>query len=301
MRNMGGFRKYMPWTFAMMWIATLAIAGIPIFAGFFSKDEILSSVFARAHDSTLADTTWLGIPGTYVLYGVYLFALIGALLTAIYMTRLMLYTFHGSNRTGEREREHLHEAPWTMTAPIVVLGVLSAIGGAINLPALLHLPEGWTGGLEHWLDPVVGEAALRMTHGTAAEIPHGTELTLVAIAIVVAVGGVLFAVARLKPAALVPKAEAPPAHGFDRVLENKYYVDEIYDDTVVEPTVTISRNLLWKGVDQGLIDGLFVNGSAWLARGFAAIGSWMQSGQVGAYAWAIVVGVLAVLGAFTLR
>jgi NADH-quinone oxidoreductase subunit L len=301
MRNMGGFRKYMPWTFAMMWIATLAIAGIPIFAGFFSKDEILSSVFARAHDSMLADTTWLGIPGTYVLYGVYLFALIGALLTAIYMTRLMLYTFHGPNRTGEREREHLHEAPWTMTAPIVVLGVLSALGGAINLPALLHLPEGWTGGLEHWLDPVVGEAALRMTHGTAAEIPHGTELTLVAIAIVVAVGGVLFAVARLKPAALVPKAEAPPAHGFDRVLENKYYVDEIYDDTVVEPTVTISRNLLWKGVDQGLIDGLFVNGSAWLARGFAAIGSWMQSGQVGAYAWAIVVGVLAVLGAFTLR
>ena len=100
MRNMGGFRKYMPWTFAMMWIATLAIAGIPIFAGFFSKDEILSSVFARAHDSTLADTTWLGIPGTYVLYGVYLFALIGALLTAIYMTRLMLYTFHGPNRTA---------------------------------------------------------------------------------------------------------------------------------------------------------------------------------------------------------
>ncbi len=301
MRNMGGFRKYMPWTFAMMWIATLAIAGIPIFAGFFSKDEILSSVFARAQDSTLADITWLGIPGTYVLYGVYLFALVGALLTAIYMTRLMLYTFHGPNRTGEREREHLHEAPWSMTAPLVVLGILSAVGGALNLPALLHLPAGLTGGLEHWLHPVVGEAALHITHGAPAEVSHSTELMLVGLAIVIAVAGVAFAAARLKPEALVPKAEAKPEQGFARVLENKYYVDEIYDDTVVEPTVTISKNILWKVIDQGIIDGLFVNGSAWLARGFAAIGSWLQSGQVGAYAWAIVVGVLAVLGAFTLR
>lgn len=291
----------MPWTFAMMWIATLAIAGIPIFAGFFSKDEILSSVFARAQDSTLADITWLGIPGTYVLYGVYLFALVGALLTAIYMTRLMLYTFHGPNRTGEREREHLHEAPWSMTAPLVVLGILSAVGGALNLPALLHLPAGLTGGLEHWLHPVVGEAALHITHGAPAEVSHSTELMLVGLAIVIAVAGVAFAAARLKPEALVPKAEAKPEQGFARVLENKYYVDEIYDDTVVEPTVTISKNILWKVIDQGIIDGLFVNGSAWLARGFAAIGSWLQSGQVGAYAWAIVVGVLAVLGAFTLR
>jgi len=118
---------------------------------------------------------------------------------------------------------------------------------------------------------------------------------------VVAVAGVLYAMARLKPAALVPKAESPSERGFSRVLENKYYVDELYDDTIVEPTVTISKNLLWKGIDAGLIDGMFVNGSAWLARGFAAIGSWIQSGQVSAYAWAIVVGVLAVLGAFTLR
>lgn len=301
MRNMGGFRAYMPWTFAMMWIATLAISGIPIFAGFFSKDEILGAVFARAQGSTLADTTWLGIPGSWVLYGVYVFTLVGALLTAIYMTRLMLYTFHGPNRTGAREREHLHEVPWSMTGPVVVLGVLSVLGGVLNLPAFLHLPEGWTGGLERWLDPVVGEAALRVTHGAAAEVSPSTEYALVGIAVVIAIAGVLFAMARLKPAALVPKAESPPERGFSRVLENKYYVDELYDDTVVEPTITISRNLLWKGIDAGLIDGLFVNGSAWLARGFAAIGSWIQSGQVGTYAWAIVVGVLAVLGAFTLR
>jgi NADH-quinone oxidoreductase subunit L len=301
MRNMGGFRKYMPWTFVMMWIATLAIAGIPLFAGFFSKDEILGAVFARAQDSTLADVRWLGLPGSWVLYGVYVLGLAGALLTAIYMTRMMLYTFHGPNRTGAREQEHLREAPWTMTGPIVVLGVLSAIGGVINIPAFLNLPEGWTGGLEHWLEPVVGEPALHVTHGAAAELSHTTEYTLVGIAVMVAIAGILFAIARLKPAALAPKREAVPERGFSRVLENKYYVDELYDDTVVEPTVTISRNLLWKGIDAGLIDGLFVNGSAWLARGFAAIGSWIQSGQVGAYAWAIVVGVLAVLGAFTLR
>lgn len=291
----------MPWTFAMMWIATLAIAGIPVFAGFFSKDEILGAVFARASDSTLADIRWLGIPGSWVLYGVYVLGLVGALLTAIYMTRMMLYTFHGPNRTGSREEEYLHEAPLTMTGPVIVLGVLSAIGGLINIPAFMHLPEGWTGGLERWLDPVVGEPALHITHGAAAELSHSTEYTLVGLAVVVAVAGILFAIARLKPAALVPKREARPEHGFSRVLENKYYVDEIYDDTVIEPTIGISRNILWKGIDAGLIDGLFVNGSAWLARGFAAIGSWLQSGQVGAYAWAIVVGVLAVLGAFTLR
>lgn len=301
MRNMGGFRKFMPWTFVMMWSATLAIAGIPLFAGFFSKDEILGAVFARAEGSTLSEAHWLGIPGTWVLYAVYVIGLAGALLTAIYMTRMMLYTFHGPNRTGEREREQLHEAPWSMTGPIVVLGVLSAVGGMINLPAFLGLPASWTGGLERWLEPVVGEPALHITHGTPAEIAHSTEFVLVGVAVVVAVTGILFAIARLKPAALVPKREAAPEQGIARVLADKYYVDELYDETVVRPTVGISRVLLWKGIDAGLIDGLFVNGSAWFARGFAAIGSWVQSGQVGTYAWAIVVGVLAVLGAFTLR
>jgi NADH-quinone oxidoreductase subunit L len=301
MRNMGGLRKYMPVTFVMMWIATLAIAGIPLFSGFFSKDEILGAVFARAGDSTLAQAHWLGIPGSSVLLAVYVIGLAAALLTAIYMTRMMLYTFHGPNRTGAREEKHMSEAPWSMTGPIVVLGVLSALGGALNLPAFLHLPERWTFGLEHWLDPVVGESALRVTNGVAPELPHTTEYALIAIAVAIAVSGIVIAVAKLKPAALVPKREAKPATGFARVLENKYYVDEIYDDVVVEPTVDISRTVLWKGIDKGLIDGLFVNGSAWFMRGLGAVGSWIQSGQVGAYAWAIVVGVLIVLGAFTFR
>src|SRR4029079_17187531 len=95
MRNMGGLKRYLPVTCVLMWIATLAISGIPPFSGFCSKDEILGAVFARAHGSTLASATWLGIPGSTLLYVVYGIGLAAALLTAIYMTRMMLYTFHG--------------------------------------------------------------------------------------------------------------------------------------------------------------------------------------------------------------
>jgi NADH-quinone oxidoreductase subunit L len=303
MRNMGGLRRYMPVTFVLMWIATLAIAGIPFFAGFFSKDEILGAVFARAHESTLADATWLGIPGTTLLYVVYFMGLAAALLTAIYMTRMMLYTFHGPNRTGESERSHLREAPWVMTAPLIVLGILSAVGGWLNYPAFIHeyLPVGPVALLEHWLEPVVGQAALAITHGQPAHVAHSTEAILIGAAVAIGVLGILIAVLFLKPARLRPKAESPAEQGFERVLENKYYVDEAYDAAVVTPIVQGSRKLLWRGIDVGLIDGLFVNGSAYVARGFAWAGSQLQSGQVGTYAWAIVVGVLAVLGAYTLR
>src|SRR3954468_24140436 len=167
MRNMGGLRRYLPFTFVLMWIATLAISGIPLFAGFFSKDEILGAVFARAEHSTLADARWLGIPGNVVLYGCYVLGLAAALLTAIYMTRMMLYTFHGPNRTGEKEREHLHEAPWVMTGPLVVLGIATVLGGWLNLPKLI--PIGPVEGLHHWLEPVVGRAQLMVTHGSELE------------------------------------------------------------------------------------------------------------------------------------
>ena len=107
----------------------------------------------------------MGIPGSALLYLIYAMGLAAALLTAIYMTRMMLYTFHGPNRTGEKEQSHLAEAPWVMTGPLVLLGVLSAVGGWLNLPAVL--PLGATQRLEHWLEPVVGESALRITHGEA--------------------------------------------------------------------------------------------------------------------------------------
>jgi NADH-quinone oxidoreductase subunit L len=216
------------------------------------------------------------------------------------MTRMMLYTFYGPNRTGADEQKHLAEAPWVMTGPLVVLGVLSAVGGWMNLPALL--PLGPIGQLEHWLEPVVGESALRVTHGVALEAPHTTEYALIGVALAVAIAGIVTALSRLHPSRLPTKAEAKPEHGVEKVLAKKYYVDEIYDDTIVQPTVRVSRNLLWRGIDVGLIDGVFVNFlGGWVPRTVGWLGSQLQSGQVGTYAWVLVVGVLLVLGAFTVR
>jgi NADH-quinone oxidoreductase subunit L len=297
MRNMGGLRKYMPWTFALMWIATLAIAGIPPLSGFFSKDEILASVFARTSHSTLAEASLLGIPGSAILMLVYVLGLSAALLTAIYMTRMMLYTFHGPSRTGEAERAHLDEAPWVMTGPLVVLGVLSAVGGALNLP---HFMGGVSQVLHHWLEPVTGEATLHVTQGEEAHLAIGTEAVLIGIAVLIALAGIWYAFARLKPAVLAPKAQAAEAHGIERVLEHKYYVDEAYDRAIVKPVVGLSRSVLWRGMDVGLIDGALVNGTAFLMRGLGWVGARLQSGQVGTYAWVLVIGVLAVLGAFSI-
>src|SRR6266571_263500 len=123
MRNMGGLARHLPWTSTLMWVATLAIAGIPPFAGFFSKDQILSAAFSRGSTQPVWLVFWA-------------LGLVAALLTAFYMTRLMLYTFHGPNRTGENEQAHLHEAPWIMTGPLVLLGLLSAAGGLLNVPEL---------------------------------------------------------------------------------------------------------------------------------------------------------------------
>jgi NADH-quinone oxidoreductase subunit L len=315
MRNMGGLKQYMPTTWLLMWAATLAIAGIFPFAGFFSKDEILGSVFLRARGSTLADAQWFGIPGSTILVVCYVLGLAAAFMTAVYMTRMMLYTFHGPNRTGDRERGHLHEAPWIMTGPLVVLGIFSVAGGWFNLPSLI--PLGPVGALDHWLEPVVAEGTLRVTKGVVPETAHSTEAALIGLAVLIAVAGIALAFARLKPGRLVPKAQSPEEHGFERVLANKYYVDEAYDEAIVQPVVSVSRGLLWRGVDVGLIDGITrllvqskdddaapgttvpMGGLATRAVGWA--GSQLQSGKVGTYAWVLVVGVLFVLGAFTFR
>jgi NADH-quinone oxidoreductase subunit L len=301
MRNMGGLRRYLPITWVLMWIATLAITGIPPFSGFFSKDEILGAVFARAHGSTLASATWLGIPGSTLLYAIYGIGLTAALLTAIYMTRMMLYTFHGPNRTGAEEEKVLHEAPWVMTGPLVVLGILTVFGGWLNLPEVITnlVPLGPTELFSHWLEPVVGSATSRVLGAT--HLDPSTEQALMGIAVAIAVVGIVFAIVRLRPSRVPRKRDAVPEHGFEGLVANKYYVDEGLDRAIVTPTYAISRNLLWRIIDNGLIDGLLVNGSAAVARGFGWIGSRLQTGNVGIYAWVLVVGVLAVLGAFTLR
>jgi NADH-quinone oxidoreductase subunit L len=302
MRNMGGLKRYLPVTWVLMWIATLAISGVPPFSGFFSKDEILGAVFARAQGSTLASANWLGIPGGPLLYGIYAIGLVTALLTAIYMTRMMLYTFHGPSRTGAEEERHLHEAPWVMTGPLVVLGILTVFGGWLNLPEVITdlVPVGPPGLLDRWLEPVVGAATVRVSAG-AARVPASTEEMLMGVAVLIAVAGIVFAIARLKPDRLPRKREAIPEHGFEGVVANKYYVDEALDKAIVTPTYAISRNFLWRIIDNGLIDGLLVNGSAALARTFGWVGSRLQTGNVGIYAWVLVVGVVALLGAFTLR
>ena len=300
MRNMGGLRSALPVTWILMWIGTLAISGIPFFSGFFSKDAILGSVFERAQHSVLADATFLGVHGAVWLYLMYGLGLITALLTAIYMTRMMLYTFHGPNRTGEVNRPHLHEAPWIMTGPLVVLGILSAFGGLLNLPKLFAF--GPVGILDRWLEPVVGESTTRLIGAAAGhEAAQGTEIALVGVAVAVAVAGIVIAVMLLKPAGLVDASHSPAEHGFGKVLAEKYYVDEGVDRIFVNPTVSVSRSLLWRGIDMGLIDGLLVNGSAAVANLVSRLGALAQSGSVGGYAWAIVVGVLVLVGALTLR
>jgi NADH-quinone oxidoreductase subunit L len=302
MSNIGGLKRHLPNTWVLMCIATLAITGIPPFSGFFSKDEILGAVFARAHGSTLASATWLGIPGSMVLYVIYGVGLVTALLTAIYMTRMMLYTFHGPTRAGAEEEKHLREASWVMTGPLVVLGILTVFGGWLNLPEVVTdlFPLGPPEILSHWLEPVVGTATARVLGG-AAHLSASTEEALIGVAVLIAVAGIVFAVVRLKPDRLPRKRDAVPEYGFEGLVANKYYVDEGLDRAIVTPTYAISRNLLWRIVDNGLIDGLLVNGSAAVARGFGWIGSRIQTGNVGIYAWALVVGVVAMLGAFTLR
>jgi NADH-quinone oxidoreductase subunit L len=277
MRNMGGLKQYLPVTFWLMMIATLAIAGIPPFSGFFSKDEILAAAFARG------GTT----PVYYVYYGM---GVLAALLTAFYMARLMAMTFLGPNRTGERERAHLHDAPWIMTGPLVVLGVLSLFGGALNLPELV----GGHAALEHWLDPVTAPAA----DFYRIELPHGRlELVLVGGAVIVGLIGLLAGFRATLARPIRPARESAPDTGLALVLNRKYYIDELYDAVIVRPLVGLSRLVLWKGVDQGVVDGAAVNGTARLSRGLGWLGSRLQTGQVGVYVVLFLVGALWILRA----
>jgi NADH-quinone oxidoreductase subunit L len=250
---------------------------MPPFSGFFSKDAILGAAFARGTEQPL----W---------YGFWALGVAAALLTAFYMARLMLYTFHGPNRTGERERAHLHEAPWVMTGPVLVLGVLAAAGGALNLPPLF----GGNAFLERWLEPVT-HASARLS--PLPELAHGLEWSLVAAAAAVALVGMFAAWSLLPFRRLVPARQAPAEQGIGRLLWKRYYVDEIYNRILVRPIVWVSRQVLWRFVDQGAVDGAAVNGVARLSHILGWLGSRLQTGELGLYVVLFVVGAVLLLGA----
>ncbi|MDZ7630493.1 MAG: proton-conducting transporter membrane subunit [Gemmatimonadaceae bacterium] len=253
MRNMGGLQGRMPMTVALMWIATLAIAGIPPLAGFFSKDAILSAIAERALESPLAESSLGPVPGRVILWLAYGLGVLTAFMTAVYMTRLMRYTFHGRFRSGDDVAAAVHDAPWLLRAPLLVLGALTLVGGWLQLPEVL--PIGRTGWLADWLSPVSAGATTLLAG--SGHLSHNTEYVLIGVAIAVAVAGIAFAFLRLAPDALTTKDEAPAEQGIGRVLANDYFVR--YTPSRAASSHRRSRRarkVLWRGLDLGLINGV---------------------------------------------
>ena len=295
MRNMGGLRRFMPATAAAMGVAWLAIAGVPPLAGFFSKDEILSTLFARASNSPLANATLLGIPGRTLLFVAYGIGVLTALLTAIYMTRLMVLTFAGHNRTGEAEQSALHEAPAVMTVPVLLLTALTVVGGWLNLPELI--PVGRVGALDRWLEPVTGASAALL--GGSTRLATQTEQMLVGAAIVIALLGIVAAVFVYR-GEIADKSHAAPDAGLPGLLTNAYGVDRAVDTVVVRPLHAFASVVLTSGVER-VVDGTISMGGALLSRAASLVGLRIQDGDAGKYAWLLALGALGVLLALTLR
>ena len=276
MRNMGGLRKAMPWTFALMAIATLAIAGVPPLSGFWSKDEILTVAFARGQTDPVYLVCWV-------------LGLAAALMTAYYMARLVAMTFFGTFRGGEATEAGLHEAPWIMTGPLLVLGLLSLFGGVLNLPELV----GGTEAMHRWLEPITAPADAVLPVLT---MPHGaTELLLIGGAVVIGLLGLFLGTTMtLRTTIMTPEAAAPE-RGLARLLYEKYRVDELYQRFIVGPVVWISRRVLWQGLDQFLVDRLAVGGTARVAQGLGWLGSRLQNGQVALYVTMFAIGAVIIL------
>ena len=270
--RMGGLRKHTPVTFWTMLIAALAISGIFPLAGFFSKDEILWSAWSRGH------------PVVWIL------GFITAGLTAFYMFRLIFLAFFGDARHSDEVRHHLHESPPSMTVPLVVLGVLSVVGGFIGLPA-------WLGSNRffHFLEPSL---ALTVT-AEHAESSHAVEMGFAALSILAGLAGVYAAYRLFLARPDAADALAARWKGIHRLLFRKYYVDELYDAAVVHPILNSSTRTLWKQADAGIIDGA-VNGTGEAIRGMASILKNVQNGLIRSYAAWILLGTVAILIYFSL-
>jgi NADH-quinone oxidoreductase subunit L len=291
MRNMGGLRHYMKYTWVFMWIGTLAIAGVWPFAGFFSKDEIIWLTAARAVGPF---EPWFRV--------FWMMAFAAALMTAFYMTRMMIMTFHGANRTGDRERRHLHEVSLVMLVPLAVLAFLSVVGGWINVPApIAALPVfGWlphSEWLHDWLHPITASADYIFAANVGELRQHapfgGGEAFWAAVSFLVATAVIAVTAFLLMKRRYVPAEQAVPPRGLARLLYNKWYVDEAYDAIIVRPILAVSRGF-WRFIDAGLIDGT-VNGLGHATRAFGWVGSRLQTGQLNTYAFAAVLGALLLL------
>src|SRR5438270_2968062 len=332
MRNMGCLRKLIPWTFWVMTIATIAIAGIPPLAGFFSKDEILWKAFSdKAHGS------WI----------FWLIGIITAGMTSFYMFRLWFLTFFGelrqkagghdpheephgavhapggasahigvtsSHASGHAGHGHggIHESPWIMLGPLVVLAIGSIVAGWVGVPEAM----GGHNKFDQFLAPVFHNSSepARETENAAnfQQAPSGAaaepqrreeqgvseeksmELTLTAVSIGVAILGFLLAWQLYYRRPELPNRIAAGAQGLYRTLLNKYYVDEAYYATLVNPIVKGSRDVLWRGVDVEVIDGL-VNGAGTTSKGFSSVVRRMQSGNIRSYAGWVAVGAALVI------
>jgi len=310
-RNMGGLRKPLPITFYTFVIASIAIAGVPGFSGFFSKDEILYETFAEGH-------TILWIMGALT-----------SLLTATYMFRLVYLTFAGERRhdataepaaahhlhashpshgpASDHSRSshgrgadshhagHLHDAPPAMAIALILLAIGSVAAGYIGIP---HVLNGHNA-LHAWLEPAFGvHEAVR--GGEGAVETGSLELTLMFVSSVIAILGVAIATViwlrRRHIADSMAKTFAP----IHRLLLNKYYVDEFYDAVIVQPIKVVSQQGLWRGFDVRIIDGA-VNGTGALVSGASAVLRRLQTGSVRAYAGSLFVGVVVVLGYYLWR
>ena len=287
-RKMGGLRKYMPTTYWTFLVATLAISGIPIFAGFFSKDEILAKAFEAGAGGLN------GFGSTY--YVLWVLGMVGAVLTAFYMFRLVFVTFHGEFRGGEEAEHHLHEAPRTMTMPLVVLGVFSIFGGLVGIPGkLFHHPE-WNL-VERFLEPVmlpIAHAAEEAEHTSHHAVSLGLEWGLVFGSVAVAAFGIWLAYRFYMGAGAFtrPQRLAERFSFAHKLLLNKYWVDEIYDGLIIKPIHRFSL-FCWRIIDVLIIDTLFVNGTAFTVELSGDLLRFVQTGNVRNYALSVALGVLA--------
>jgi NADH-quinone oxidoreductase subunit L len=293
MRSMGGLKKYMPVTFFTMLVGWLAISGVPLLSGFFSKDEILFSVFT---------TSVLSAGWARLLWAI---GALTALMTAIYMTRLMVLTFWGENRLRQNQagagaiepatyphQEPPRESSASMTVPLVVLAVGAALAGYVGVPV------GLSGGklpnyLERLLEPAISRPAqasefLAESHSVAG---HSIEMELTIVSSVIAIVGIAIGWAWFRRRPLWQ----PP-----RLLERKYYVDELYDVVIVRPVKVVATDLLWKAIDVGIIDGA-VGGIANLAAQIGGLMRHLQSGLARAYVAMIVFGALLIIAYFVVK